>query len=40
MDEAIRTLRDRALIAALDTVLDELDQIDEMPGHCDGAADI
>ena len=33
MDEAIKTLRDRALIAALDTVLDELDQIDEMPGR-------
>jgi hypothetical protein len=33
MDEAIKTLRDRALIAAFDTVLDELDQIDEMPGR-------
>jgi hypothetical protein len=33
MDEAIKTLRDRALIAALDTVLDQLDQIDEMPGR-------
>jgi hypothetical protein len=33
MDESIKTLRDRALIAALDTIDDQLDQIDEMPGH-------
>jgi hypothetical protein len=33
MDDSIKTLRDRALIAALDTIDDELDQIDDMPGR-------
>jgi hypothetical protein len=32
-DEPLKILRDRALIAALDTIADELDQIDAMPGR-------
>jgi hypothetical protein len=35
MDEAIKTLRNRAVIAALDTITDYLDQIDEMDGGSD-----
>jgi hypothetical protein len=33
MDDSIKMLRDRALIAALDTIEDELDQVDDMPGR-------
>jgi hypothetical protein len=35
MDEAIKTLRDRALIAALDTITDHINQIDDTPGGSD-----
>lgn len=35
MDEAIKTIRDRALVIALDTVIDHLDQISQMPGGSD-----
>lgn len=35
MDDMIKTLRDRALIAALDTINDRLDQLEDMPGSSD-----